>query len=95
MLTEHYQKIDAIDAQLAVLFEGRMQVTKQIATIKHEQKIGLTDIQREKAVMDARLAAVKDPALADYVRDLYQTLILISKQYQVKLMKAMKEAEEK
>lgn len=41
------------------------------------------------------LAADKDPALADYVRDLYQTLILISKQYQVKLMKAMKEAEEK
>ena len=33
MLTEHYQKIDAIDAQLAVLFEVRMLVTLLIARI--------------------------------------------------------------
>ncbi|MSD84064.1 chorismate mutase [Lactobacillus curvatus] len=95
MLTEHYQKIDVIDAQLAALFEARMQTIKQIATVKHEQGIGLTDIQREKAVLDARLAAVEDPALEAYVKDLYQTLILISKQYQARLMKAMKEADEK
>lgn len=91
MLEEQRQKIDQIDQALAQLFEARLTVAKEIATLKYENQIGLTNIQREKAVMDQRLAAVKDPELVDYMQELYQDLFLISKQYQVKIIKALKE----
>ncbi|KRL60823.1 chorismate mutase [Latilactobacillus fuchuensis] len=94
MLEEQRQKIDAIDQQLAELFEARLSVAKEIATIKYENKIGLTNIQREKEVMDRRLEAVQDPELTDYMQELYQDLFLISKQYQVKTIKALRDQDE-
>ncbi|WP_101378056.1 chorismate mutase [Latilactobacillus sakei] len=94
MLEEQYQKIDALDQQLADLFEQRMAVVDEIAQIKFDNQIGLTNIQREKAVMDQRLAAVEEPKFEPYIVDLYQTMILIAKQYQVKKMKALKEQAE-
>lgn len=94
MLEEQRQKIDAIDQQLAELFEARLSVDKEIATIKYENKIGLTNIQREKEVMDRRLEAVQDPELTDYMQELYQDLFLISKQYQVKTIKALRDQDE-
>jgi len=94
MLEEQRQKIDAIDQQLAELFEARLSVAKEIATIKYENKIGLTNIQREKEVMDCRLDAVQDPELTDYMQELYQDLFLISKQYQVKTIKALRDQDE-
>ncbi|MCP8857322.1 chorismate mutase [Latilactobacillus fuchuensis] len=94
MLEEQRQKIDAIDQQLAELFEARLSVAKEIATIKYENKIGLTNIQREKEVMDCRLEAVQDPELTDYMQELYQDLFLISKQYQVKTIKALRDQDE-
>jgi len=94
MLEEQRQKIDAIDQQLAELFEARLSVAKEIATIKYENKIGLTNIQREKEVMDRRLDAVQDPELTDYMQELYQDLFLISKQYQVKTIKALRDQDE-
>ncbi|WP_413476503.1 chorismate mutase [Latilactobacillus fuchuensis] len=94
MLEEQRQKIDAIDQQLAELFEARLSVAKEIATIKYENQIGLTNIQREKEVMDRRLDAVQDPELTDYMQELYQDLFLISKQYQVKTIKALRDQDE-
>jgi len=94
MLEEQRQKIDAIDQQLAELFEARLSVAKEIATIKYENQIGLTNIQREKEVMDRRLEAVQDPELTDYMQELYQDLFLISKQYQVKTIKALRDQDE-
>ena len=94
MLEEQRQKIDAIDQQLAELFEARLSVAKEIATIKYENKIGLTNIQRETEVMDRRLEAVQDPELTDYMQELYQDLFLISKQYQVKTIKALRDQDE-
>lgn len=94
MLEEQRQKIDAIDQQLAELFEARLSVAKEIATIKYENQIGLTNIQREKEVMDCRLDAVQDPELTDYMQELYQDLFLISKQYQVKTIKALRDQDE-
>lgn len=44
--------------------------------------------------MDQRLAAVEEPKFEPYIVDLYQTMILIAKQYQVKKMKALKEQAE-
>lgn len=49
MLEEQYQKIDALDQQLAALFEQRMAVVDEIAQIKFDNQIGLTNIQREKS----------------------------------------------
>ncbi|SPS07439.1 chorismate mutase [Latilactobacillus sakei] len=94
MLEEQYQKIDTLDQQLAALFEQRMAVVDEIAQIKFDNQIGLTNIQREKAVMDQRMAAVEDSKFEPYIVDLYQTMILIAKQYQVKKMKALKEQAE-
>lgn len=94
MLEEQRQKIDAIDQQLAELFEARLAVAKEIATIKYENQIGLTNIQREKEVMDRRLEAVQEPELTDYMQELYQDLFLISKQYQVKTIKALRDQDE-
>ncbi|MCD2255992.1 chorismate mutase [Agrilactobacillus fermenti] len=87
------QKIDAIDQKLVALLIERLQVGEQIAQIKFEQKLGLTDIMREKNLLDELMTRVEDEHLRPYIKDLFRDILLVSKQVQAKKIKALQDTQ--
>lgn len=91
MLEAQRQKIDSIDAQLVDLLEQRLTVGKEIAEIKYEHHIGLTDRGREAVLLEDIVKAVKDETYRPYIKDLYRDILLVSKQLQANRMKQLQD----
>ncbi|WP_125980640.1 chorismate mutase [Loigolactobacillus iwatensis] len=90
MLEEERKQIDEIDRQLTALFEQRLAVSKKIATVKHQQKMSLTNPTRETEVIQAQTKNLSDQTLAPYLTDWYRSTILLSKQYQANVIKRLR-----
>lgn len=87
MLEQERREIDQIDQQLMPLLAQRLQVAQRIAAVKHQHQLPLVDRQREARVYDQ--IGQRVPAdQAEYVRTLYADILLVSKQYQARLIKA-------
>ena len=80
-LAEIRQKIDAIDEELVKLFVRRMKAVEQVAASKHDTGRPVRDPAREKAILD-RVAAEVGPGYADAARQLFQSLMSISRDHQ-------------
>lgn len=93
--TKAREQIDQIDQELTILFEQRMQLSKQIATEKFASKKPVSDRQREEEVIKTELDRLHDQELKPYLKDFYRDLFLISKQYQANLIKGWRDLEEK
>ncbi|WP_261806551.1 chorismate mutase [Lapidilactobacillus luobeiensis] len=94
MLEKERQEIDQIDAQLMPLLAQRLKVAGQIAKVKHQDHLPLVDRQREAAIYD-QVAQQVTTAQASYVQTLYADILLVSKQYQAKLIKQWQDSENK
>lgn len=81
-LTELREKIDAIDEELAVLFEARMQVAADVARYKQEHDLPVLQSGRETEVLEKNAARMRDAALKPYAMDFYRSLMAISRTYQ-------------
>ena len=79
---------DAVDAQLAALFERRMQATEQVAAYKKQQGLPIFDKEREQAVIEKNLARIHNQAYGPYYQAFLQHLMDLSKEYQAKLLYA-------
>ena len=75
-------EIDAVDAQLAALFERRMAAVLTVAQYKKEHGLPIFDAAREAVVLDRSAARIQDPALRPYYRDHVQNLMDVAKQYE-------------
>lgn len=85
-LGEARAKINAIDEQMARLFEERMQVSKLIAEYKKERGIPIYDAAREQAVIERNKGFVRDYEISSYYARFMSDVMAISKQYQERLI---------
>ena len=88
MLDKQRAEIDAIDRKIVALFERRMQVVVDVARIKKENGIAILDANREKEVITKVQSYLKDDTLKEELAEAYETLMKVSKDYQLKQMKA-------
>ena len=79
-------EIDAVDAQLAALFERRMTAVLTVAQYKKEHGLPIFDAAREAVVLDRSAARIQDPALRPYYRDHVQNLMDVAKQYEAQVL---------
>ena len=70
-LNELRAEIDRIDAEMAKLYEARMNAAKGVAATKHENDLPIYDAEREEAVIDKNTARIDNP---EY-REMYRAFI--------------------
>ncbi|MBQ9326672.1 MAG: chorismate mutase [Clostridia bacterium] len=85
-LDEARQALDAVDRKMVALFEERMQVSREIARIKRAMGKDVLDASREAQVLESRTAMLSDAALSDAVKELYATVMRLSREEQRKVM---------
>ncbi|MCI1688128.1 chorismate mutase [Schleiferilactobacillus harbinensis] len=88
------EQINALDAQIVPLLEKRLAVAEQIAQVKHAAQLSLTNRGREQIILDKLSKSVTDPVHARYLRELYQDIFLISKQYQAQVIKGLQDQDQ-
>lgn len=86
-LEEIRQELDATDCELVRLFEQRMELCREVARVKMSMGKAVLDRSREEQVLDSRAGMVKDESLAPAVRSLYEQLMSLSREEQVRMMK--------
>ena len=82
MLEKQRTEIDAIDREVVSLFERRMQVVMEVARIKKENGMSIFDASREKEVIAKVQSYLMDEGLKEELREVYETLMKVSKDYQ-------------
>ena len=82
MLDKQRAEIDAIDREIVSLFERRMQVVMDVAQIKKEKGMASFDTSREKEVIAKVQSYLTDEGLKEELREVYETLMKVSKDYQ-------------
>lgn len=73
--------IDHVDKELVLLFGKRLRLSEQIAQVKADGNMAITDLHREQQVIDAALAASDESDRASVI-SFMQTLIALSKMRQ-------------
>ena len=74
-LEQARRQIDAVDAQLAALFEQRMAAVLEVARYKQEHGLPIFDAAREAVVLEKSAARIQDPALRPYYRNHVQNMM--------------------
>ena len=87
--------INEADAQIAQLFEKRMQAVEDVVAYKMENGLSVFDGAREKEVIEKNLAKISDEKLKPYYEDMLIQLMRISKEYQKSIMENNGENTEK
>ena len=75
-------ELDQLDRDIVALFERRMGVAREVAAYKLAHDLPVLDQGREAQVLSSREAMLADPALAPAVRQLFVTLMALSRQEQ-------------
>ena len=78
--------INEADAQIAQLFEKRMQAVEDVVAYKMENGLPVFDGAREKEVIEKNLTKISDEKLKPYYEDMLIQLMRISKEYQKTIM---------
>ena len=84
-LSQLRTEIDAIDTELAVLFERRMNIVSEVAIIKHNAELPIYDSSREDIVISQGRERVS-PEHADNMEQFLRELMRLSKEYQKKVV---------
>lgn len=86
-LQELRNNIDRIDEQIVSLFVERMEAAKQVAEVKAQNKTSIAHPDRERELL-LRVSELSPKGLDGYTRQLYGTVLDLSRAYQAKLMRA-------
>ena len=79
-------EIDAVDAQLAALFERRMAAVLSVAQYKQAHGLPIFDAAREAVVLEKAAARIRNAALRPYYKDHVQNMMNIAKQYEAEVL---------
>ena len=79
-LNELRNEINGIDDEILGLFLRRMALAKQVAEYKRENGLPIYQPQREQEILES--VAQRAGELGGYARELFTTLMDLSKQYQ-------------
>ncbi len=89
-LKEKRIEIDAIDAEMAKLFERRMEVCRQVAEYKRRHALPILDPEREAAVVAAGAGRIGNAELKEYYTCFMKDVMKTSRAYQSRVMEGMK-----
>ena len=89
-LEEKRIEIDAIDNEMAKLFERRMAASREVAEYKREHALPILDAEREAAVIAAGAKRIEDTELREYYTCFMKDVMKTSRAYQSRLMDGMK-----
>ncbi|MDD4850426.1 MAG: bifunctional chorismate mutase/prephenate dehydratase [Gemmiger sp.] len=81
-LQQARETIDALDSQMAALFEARMEAVAEVARYKAETGKPVLDAGREAAVVEKNTAYLQNEALRPYYRAFIQDTMAVSRAYQ-------------
>lgn len=79
-LNELRTQINQIDDEILSLFLRRMELAAQVGAYKREHDLPILQPQREQEILDT--VSRKAGALGCYARELFVTLMALSKQFQ-------------
>lgn len=82
MLADLRKKIDVVDKDILALVLKRLELVDQVAEVKRANKIPIFVPGREDEILDGLVMGV-DSKYASYVRDLFTSILDISKRYQI------------
>lgn len=82
-LNELRKEIDAIDKDIALLYNKRMDVISKIKKIKKDNNLNIQDNERENNLINENLKNIKDE-YKDYYISLEKHILKLSKDYQRK-----------
>lgn len=82
VLADLRKKIDVVDKDILALVLKRLEFVDQVAEVKKANKIPVFVPGREDEILDGLVAGI-DSKYASYVRDLFTSILDISKRYQI------------
>ncbi|HIX17357.1 MAG TPA: chorismate mutase [Candidatus Gemmiger faecavium] len=86
LLEQARAEIDAVDAQMAELFERRMRAVAMVARSKADTGKPIFDPVRERAVIEKNTARIGDETLRPYYNRFLQQAMAVSRAYQRELL---------
>lgn len=86
-LKELRAQLDQLDRELVRLFEGRMELSRQVAAVKLQKKLPVLDQGRERDVLDSRADMALDPCWKGEIRELYQKIMELSRREQARMLR--------
>ena len=82
-------ELDAIDSQLASLFEARMHIARDVALYKHANHLDILDASREEAVLKSRAAQMTEDVLRQPATQLFREIMRLSREEQRRTLDAI------
>lgn len=82
MLADLRKKIDVVDKDILALVLKRLELVDQVAEVKKANKIPVFVPGREDEILDGLVTGV-DSKYVSYIRDLFTSILDISKRYQI------------
>lgn len=79
-------EINEIDEKLAKLLERRMSVARGVGEYKKSVGMPIFDSAREEEVLKRNTDRVENEELKPYVREIFQDIMNVSKEYQKKVI---------
>ncbi|OJF97117.1 chorismate mutase [Alkalibacterium sp. 20] len=85
-LESYRQDIDALDQELTLLFEKRLETVLKVGAYKKKHRLPLLDADREKKVIEKNIARLRNSDFQEEMTMFYKAIMNITKQTQKRLM---------
>lgn len=85
-------EINETDAEMAALFERRMNAARDVAAYKKERGLPVYDAEREAKVIERNLGLIRDPDLRGYYADFITHTMKVSRDYQNSIISGVRVA---
>lgn len=82
--------ISELDAQMAELFEKRMEASALVAKYKKEHGLNILDTSRENEVIQKNIKYINDPVIKEYYVEMLKETMALSRAYQSRLNQGMR-----
>lgn len=91
-LNEAREKINKIDAEMAKLFEQRMEAVKEVAEYKSSRGLPVEDLEREQSLIESMSGNISDEKVRPFYVSFLQSTMDISKNWQHSLINGIRVA---
>ena len=83
-------EINQVDAEMAALFERRMDAVRQVLEYKRAHGLPVLDTAREKEVIARAVARLRDPSLSEYYTRVLKKMMEVSRDYQSRQLESFR-----
>ena len=91
-LKETRMALDQVDREIVRLFEERMGLSRDVAAYKMAHGLPVLDRSREEIVLQSRCSMLQDGHWAPAIRELYETIMALSRAEQLRMMEEQSNA---